>query len=218
MSAAYEALAVLASPGVLYVLLQLRGMAPVQIPDPSMHTTFIIDPSDIFARYQALFEPSSGMREAARVGFLVPARVSYLLFGPVTGFFAFRYLLALCAIVPLYLLLKRLYGRWAGFIGIVVVMSSPVVVTAWGTDYPDSAAVSYLTGGLAALALGLGDRTRGGVAPCNRHRGYRAIGDLLEASARTVQFRLADSEIGNRPIECVCATRQSLRKLELGSL
>jgi Dolichyl-phosphate-mannose-protein mannosyltransferase len=153
LTAALEAAAVIASPGVLYAVLRLRGMSPPGLPDPAMHTTFVVDPHDIFLRYEALFTPSSRLREAARVGFLVPARAAYLLFGAVPGFFVFRYVLALIAIVPVYLLLKRVYCRWAGFVGIAVVMSSPVVITAWGTDYPDAAAVSYLTGALAALAL-----------------------------------------------------------------
>ena len=155
-----EVLALLASPGIFYVVLRLRGMAPIHLPDPSMHTTYIIDPRDILTRYSAVFAPTARLREVARVGFLVPGRTAYLLFGAVGGFFALRYVLALVAIVPLYVLLKRLYGRWAGCAAVAVVMSSPVFVTAWGTDYPDSAAISYLTGALCALAMPAPPRRR----------------------------------------------------------
>ena len=155
-----EVLALLASPGVFYVVLRLRGMAPLVFPDPGMHTTYIIDPRDIFTRYGALFARTARLREAARVGFLVPGRTAYLAFGAVGGFFAWRYVLALVAVVPLYVLLKRLYGRWAGFAAVAVVLSSPVFVTAWGTDYPDSAAISYLAGGLCALVMPATPRRR----------------------------------------------------------
>ena len=118
-----------------------------------MHSTFIFDPDAIFSRYPSSALSAVAMGDASRVGFLLPGRVFYLLFGAVPGFFVYRYVLALIAIVPVYLFLRKLYGGWAGWVGIVVIMSSPVVVTTWGSDYSSSAAISYMTGGLAVLAL-----------------------------------------------------------------
>jgi hypothetical protein len=163
-----EAVLLAISPAVAFFGLRLTLMAPPDLNDPAMHTTFIIDPQEIFTRYTAAFEPTERLREGARVGFLVPGRIAYLLFGGVPGFVVFRYVLALIAVVPAYLLLRRLYSPVAGVIAVIVILSCPVIILAWGTDFPDSATVSYLLGGLACLAM-----------PSARHRLGWLIGSAV---------------------------------------
>lgn len=153
VSSIVESVALLVSPAAAFFGLRLRLMPVPDLNDPAMHTTFMIDPSSIFLRYTAAFTPTERLREGYRVGLLIPGRIFYLLFGALPGFVVFRYVLALIAVVPAYLLLRRIRGRAAGAAAAVVILSSPVIITAWGTDFPDAVAVSYLLAGLACLAM-----------------------------------------------------------------
>jgi 4-amino-4-deoxy-L-arabinose transferase-like glycosyltransferase len=157
---AAEAIGLLVAPVVAYFALQLRLMARPGAPDPAIHSGFVFDPGGIFSRYGTTLVSQGGLREAARVGFIVPARICYLLFGAVPGFAVFRYLLALVATIPVYILFRRLSGPGAGAFAALLVLVSPVIVTAWGTDYPDSASVSYLAAGTACLFVPASRRRR----------------------------------------------------------
>ena len=150
-----------AAPVVAFYVLRMREMSPAGLPDPTMHSVYLWDPGDLIRRYTPsvlspklrhyIGPPAAYFRWGARPGFLVPGRLAYLAFGPVPGFIALRYVLALIAIVPTYQFGKRCYGVPVGVLGVCLVLASPVVITTWGTDFPSASAISYLIGGLACL-------------------------------------------------------------------
>ena len=148
-----EAGSVLLSPLVAYFVLRMRGMAPVSLPDSSMHTIYIIDPREMFIRYSAALNPTARLRESAPGG-VPPCRPSLRYLARPSS----RFLRHPLSVRPhrhraRILLVRRLYGIPAAALAVVALLSSPVIITAWGTDYPNSAVVSYVAGAVACLAM-----------------------------------------------------------------
>ncbi|MBV8528807.1 MAG: hypothetical protein JOZ75_10860 [Candidatus Dormibacteraeota bacterium] len=127
-------------------------MATIASLDPAISTGYVVGPQDLVRRF--------GVVDYfwTRLGFSLPAHGFFSAFGPLPGYFAFRYLLALVAIVPLYLLVRRLAGAGSGWIAVGALLTSSVVITGWSTDYPTSAALSYLIAGACCLFMPAGPR------------------------------------------------------------
>ncbi|MDX6223365.1 MAG: hypothetical protein QOD91_2419, partial [Frankiales bacterium] len=142
-----EVAGLLLAPVVVFFLLGEQGMTNTNIEDQRFYQAYAEHGDDLMLRlgnYRYYW---------VRLAFILPSRVTYDLFGAVGGFFVLRYLLVLVAIVPAYLLLRRLHGIGAGWVAVAAVLSSPVLLYAWGTDYPDSSSVSYLIAGTACLFM-----------------------------------------------------------------
>jgi len=142
-----DLLVVTAAPILAFFALGVARMSQSFMIDPYFYTAYAQHGRDIVTRY------GSAPYYGVRVSFTLPAHALIVLFGDVGGFYVFRYLLALLAIGPSYLLMRRLSGRLAATVSTAVILCSPVIWFAWGTDYPDSAAVSYLLGGAACLFM-----------------------------------------------------------------
>ena len=164
---------VVLAPLLVGLLLGARRMVPIRMIDPSFYTAYALHGPELIQRY------GDDTYYWVRQGFLLPARMAYLLFGPVPGFLVVRYVFALIAIVPTYLLMRRLHGRLAGALAVAVVLTSQVVLAAWGTDYPDSAAVTYLFAGATCLFMPAAKGVRLAVVG----QGVRRVGWVIAAGA-----------------------------------
>jgi hypothetical protein len=142
-----EAVGLLTAPFIVFFGLHVRAMPRTLMIDPFFYGAYALDGSDLLQRF------GTGNYFWPRVGFILPDSFFVTLFGPLAGFFTFRYVLALVATIPVYVLFRQLMGRAVGWIAVLVVLTAPVVLTAWGTDYPDSSAVSYLMAGGACLFI-----------------------------------------------------------------
>ncbi|MDL5159549.1 hypothetical protein [Actinomycetospora termitidis] len=146
-----EALGLLLAPGIVAALLRLTPMSMGlqtrwTMVDPNFSTAYARHGADLIERF------GTGDYFWVRVGQVLPAHLAQLAFGDVGGFVVLRYAFALIATVPAYLWLRR-RSLPTGALAVVVILTSPVVLMAWGSDYPDGAALAYLLAGLPLLVF-----------------------------------------------------------------
>lgn len=141
-----EVTLLLAAPLLLVFPLRAEVFGRTNMIDPYLHTAVIHHGRELVERFGT-------NRQFARAGFTVPGRAFVVAFGDVGGYYAFRYALVLLAMVPAYVLFKRLHGRPAGTVAGASVLASAVTVRAWSSDYPDSAGVSYLIAACCCLCM-----------------------------------------------------------------
>ena len=90
---------------------------------------------------------------AVRFGLILPARAASALFGAVPGYFVMRYALAALAGGFLYLLARRRGARAAGWLGCLILLSSPIFVRALMTFYSDTIGLPMVVIGLCCLLM-----------------------------------------------------------------
>ena len=144
---AVDGLVLAVLPVAVFVLMRVQPMARVMSVDPTFYTGYIDQGPDLIARY------GTDRYFWARVGMVVPGRITNLVFGPVAGFYMLRYVFAILVSGAAYLLFRRLWGRSAGLIAALVMLVNPVVLRAWTSDYPDGATITYLLAGICFLLM-----------------------------------------------------------------
>lgn len=115
--------------------------------DPYVYTGYIHNFKDLLARYGLTYY-------SVRFGMIIPAQAFAQLFGPVGGYFIFRYVLALVAGIPLYYMVKRQFSPPVAVMTVIGMLTSPYFARALLWDYPDASGVPFL---IAALCLFLID-------------------------------------------------------------
>src|SRR5207245_3359291 len=111
---ALEAAALGLEPVLVFVIYRVHPMVKVDTIDPTLYTAYIQNGPDIMRRL------GPDHYYWSRLGMVIPARVAFLLFGAIPGFYVLRYLLCLVAIVPAYVLFTRLPSRAAGALSVAV--------------------------------------------------------------------------------------------------
>ncbi len=150
---AAEWLLLLASPVVAFRLFEVEPFFRQNGVDPFMYIGYAWDGEDLWARYGPKYYP-------VRFALTLPIRLTTALFGVEGGYFVMRYLIVVASAIALYLPLRKLGGRAAGWLGVALLLWNPVFLRAVMTTYSDTTGLPATFVFFAALLLAVG-RDRG---------------------------------------------------------
>jgi hypothetical protein len=144
--ARFELVLLAAVPPLTFWLMHFRLIAQNTFLDPYIYTGYIHNFADLMARYGVTYY-------SVRFGMLLPSQAAAAIFGPIAGYVVLRYLLALLAGLPFYLLVRQRYGRTLAVAMFLLLMTSPWLARTLLWDYPDAAGVPFLFAGMCLFSL-----------------------------------------------------------------
>jgi hypothetical protein len=161
------------APGLSYWLMHFHPIMQRGYLDPYIYTGYIHNFVDLFERYGTTYY-------GVRFGTIVPGQIATAVFGPIGGYFALRYLLALTAAVPFYLLVRQQHGRPAAVALFSLLVTSPFLARTLLWDYTDSTGVPFVFASICLYAIGyrrrlLADACAGALAGLAIHSNVFAL-------------------------------------------
>jgi len=149
--ASAEVLFLFLFPAVAYLLFRPSPINQAGSIDPYVYTGYIHNIEDLLARYHLPYY-------SVRFGLILPARLFGLAFGFENGYLILRYLLALVAGIPLYLVAKRNFGMPLALATYATLLTSPFLAKSLLWEHPDATAVPYLLASTGLFLLELRPR------------------------------------------------------------
>jgi hypothetical protein len=143
---ALESVSLLLLPLVAFWVMRFIPINQNNYLDPYIYTGYIHAFPDLIARFGVTYY-------SVRFGLIVPAQWFAKVFGPMGGFFAFRYALAVIAGAPLYYTVKRNFSQPVAVMTVAGMMTSPYFARTLLWDYPDAAGVPFLVAAVCLFLL-----------------------------------------------------------------
>jgi hypothetical protein len=141
-----EGMLLASAPAVALWVMHFPPIAQNGLVDPYVYTGYINNFEDLVQRYGVTYY-------SVRFGLIAPAELAAAMFGPVGGYFVLRYVYALLAGVPFYVLARQRFGTSTAIAALALLLTSPYFARTLLWDHPDAAGVPLLFAAICFLLI-----------------------------------------------------------------